>query len=458
VILLLLATVHAADRAPPPLAAAVPPAPPPVWVGALSSGAPVWIAPRHGLPIVRVELSLDTTTLRAGLAPGALDALGAVWGEGSGAGGSWRASLDRIGAAAAIGCGPTRCWAALEAPSEAAAEALAALGERVRAPSLAPRAVEQWRRAHRADWRTDWLAPGLVHARAVGRLLWPDGHPTRADRRAEDFTATTAEVRAAWRAVLADAPAHVVVAGDLTPEAALPVLEAAFGGLGRPPEALPSEALPPLGAAPRHVFVDAPGANQGQISVSWPSPAAGDLDAPAYALAFRAVAVGFGSRMNLRLRERDGLSYRVEGADDEGRSTVTLAVDPTRMPAALGALAAELDAATAGLTAAEVDASRRQAWAAGAEEVSTLAGISNGLWRDARAGASPGDTWRALAVYQDVSVSDVSAAAARWFATPRIWVVSGDAEIAEPALDEAGWGIDLRWGACSAVYGGGCPR
>jgi predicted Zn-dependent peptidase len=203
--------------------------------------------------------------------------------------------------------------------------------------------------------------------------------------------------------------------------------------------------------------VDAPGANQAQITVSWPSPGASAPDAPAYALAFRALAGGFASRVNLRLRERDGLTYRVEGTEDDGRSEVELAVDPARLPEALVALAAELDAARAGLTDAEVDASRRQVWAAGAAEMSTLSGLSERLWHEGQDGRAPGDTWRDLVMYRDVSTADVSAAAARWLATPRSWLVSGDGEALESALDDAGWPIDTRWSACFAVYGGGCP-
>ncbi|MDP2317547.1 MAG: insulinase family protein [Pseudomonadota bacterium] len=469
-LVLVAAPARSADRAaPPPVAPPSPPPPPVVWVGALRDGAiPVWGVERSSLPLARVELSLDVSALTGTFSPGALDALGAVWSEAGAP--EVRAELEGLGVALVVGCGAVRCWFALEAPVDVLAAALPGVSSLLREPRFSERALARWRRAARLEWRTDWLGPGLVHARALGRLTWAPAHPYRQDRARAAFAVGVTQVRAAWRTVLAQATPSVVVVGDLPSSRALPLLEGAFGSLGAAAagleRVLPVAVPPPLpvavGDAERHVFVHTPGANQALVTVAWAGPAPSAPDHAAYALAFRALAGGFSARLTQRLRERDGLTYRVDGSSTEeagyGRSEVELAVDPERLPAALAALREELDVAhTDGFSEDEVAAARHQTWVEGAVETSTFAGLAQSLWLDRRDGRPPGTALIHLSMYQDVSVAEVNAAARRWLGAPRLWLVSADGGLVEPALDEARWAIDTRWSACHAVYGGRCP-
>lgn len=469
------AGAHAAPRSPSfdvasQVAPSVPPPGPPraplVWTGALSGpgGMPVWIVERHGLPLVRLELSFDLTPIRAGLPPGALDALGAVWGEAT-QHIDTRDTFERLGADVSIGCGSLRCWGALEVPVEGLEASLARLGEVVRAPplgttALGATALARWRRASRREWRTDWLAPGIVHARALGRLAWPEGHAYRADRVQATFGVGSAAVREAWRSVVGGGAASLVVAGDVVPSDVLPRLEAAFGGLGgrASPLGVPRPSLPE-----RRVLVDSPGANQALVTVSWDSPSLIHPDNHPYSLAFHALAGGFTSRLNLRLREAEGLTYRVDGASSAdapfGWSEVELAIDPIQVATVVAVLTEELErAGIAGFTEDEVAAARHHAWVQGAVEASTLAGLARTLWLDRRAGSPPGQAMTHLAKLEAVSVAEVNAAAAAWLVGPRSWLVSGDTAVIEPLLEQAGWITDTVWGACQAVYGGPCPR
>ncbi|MDP2310548.1 MAG: insulinase family protein [Pseudomonadota bacterium] len=461
-----LLVVSTARAEPPPTLPIGPPAvlspsaptPPIVWSGTLGGGVPVALVERHGLPLVRVELSFDITMLE--VSAGALDALGGVWGEGL-ASGDTRDTLEKVGADVSLGCGAVRCWAVLEVPVEGLAEALALSARVVREPMLRSVGIARWRRDARREWSTDWLGPGIVHARALGRLTWPDGHPYRLDRStAADLQMHRADVRDAWRRVTGEAAASIVVAGDVVPAAVLPLLEAAYGGLGGGASA--AEVGPPSAPAGRHVLVNAPGANQAIVSVAWAGPTRMSADYGAYTLAFQALAGGFTSRLNLRLREDEGLTYRVDGAYSAeagyGWGQIELAVDPLRVGAVLAILTEELERArTEGFTEAEIGAARHQLWLQAAVETSTLAGLARVSWRERRAGMTPGASVTHLAMLQDVSVGQVAAAAATWLAQPRTWLVSGDGDTLEPALEQADWPTDVVWGACQAVYGGRCP-
>lgn len=458
--LLVLGIARAAE--PPPVPPPRPPPPPVVWSGVLSGDVPVTIVERHGLPLVRVELSFDTTAVRGAVALGALDALGQVWGEGAKAADT-RDTSERLGADVSVGCGAVRCWAVLDVPAERLPEALVAVAALVRDPRLEVGSVVRWRREARREWRTDWLGPGIVHSRALGRLTWADGHPYRLDRDAATFRVPAAAVREAWRVVVSEAAASLVVAGDVVPADTVPLLERAFGGLGGPSLPVPVAAPTPVPEGGAHVVASAPGANQAIVSVAWRSPASTDPHHDAYTLAFQALAGGFTSRLNLRLREDEGLTYRVDGGTSAepgyGWSEVELAVEPPRVGTVLAILSEELERARGeGLRAEEIDAARHQLWMENAVATSTLAGVARAFWLDRRAGQPAGAGVTHVSALGDVSLAEVNAAAAAWLGEPRIWLVSGDTDTLEPALEDAGWPTDTVWGACRAVYGGACPR
>jgi predicted Zn-dependent peptidase len=198
------------------------------------------------------------------------------------------------------------------------------------------------------------------------------------------------------------------------------------------------------------------------VAVTWAGPAAGAPDASAYALAFRALAQGFASRLNLRLREAEALTYGVDGAYTDGAgyglSQVQLRVDGGRVVDALAALRTELDRLGRGdLDVAALQAARAGAWVERAGDGATRVGLASQLGTEMLFGLAPGETARRLAMYRDVSLAEANAAAIRWLGTPRLWVVTGDRDTLEPALDAAGWPVDTLMSACTAVYGGPCP-
>lgn len=442
-----------------PFTPVVPPPPPhvpAVEVRALPDGTPAWFVPRDEVPLVRVELSLrhDGT-----VPPGALAALGARWGEGTEAhpGRSWRAALDGLGAETSVGCGTWRCWLDVEVPTDTLEPALALVAEALRAPELD--GIGRLRRAWRAEWKTDPRAPDLVPELALDRALFPDGHPWRQDRSPAFFRGVRpGAVRAVWADVLAGARASLVVVGDVDPDAALPMLAGAYGTF--PGKAPPSDPAPPR-SGPRGVLVDVPGEAAARVLVALPGPPRDASDAGAWALAVHVLGGDFAGRLNTRLREELGWTYAArathQDAPDFGLATIRATVPGERAAAALAEIGRLLDAAAAGgFREEEVAAARHTFFAEAAGSALTLRGLAAPLGHEQIGDLPPGETVRRVARLADVSVADVNAAARRWLAEPRTWVVSGDRNELEPLLEEAGLVPDTVWSACTAVWGRGC--
>lgn len=407
---------------------------------------PVYVLSREQ-PTVRLELSLATQT--AALSPADLAALSDVWGEGTTARTPerWREDLRQAGVLWSVRCDIQRCALVFTGPAEHLDMMIAAMAEVTFTPRFPAEARRRAGAAARRGWRDMWRAPGLVHGRAVTRLLWParvEGPPA---------AYTSGALAAVHRRLLSLAPPNFFVVGPVERDAVTRALANVFaGGLSPFPE----------GREPafvgfdteRHVLVDAPTALQARVTVAWAAPAD-----PAWGLAFRVLALGAESRLTRRLREQDGLTYGVEAAwRTSGESTVALTVDPERLSAALLAIGEELsDVREHGVTEQERLRAVRQELAEARRRYATSTDAAGTMWTDAILGLQQGESVIHINMYQDVSLAQIAAAAREVLGRPRLWVVSGDTDVIEPALEEAGWAIDRRMDVCAAAYGGRCP-
>lgn len=428
---------------------------PAVSTARLSGGADVALVERSGLPLVRVEVSMATGELveTGRLDPAALAVLGDTWNVSARgvAPAAWRRNVAARGGLLGAACDTARCSFHLVAPAEEAPALVAAVGELVSNPTLPGPRRAQAAAALRRAWATEWASAATVHRRAVARLLWPAGHPNRLDRVSPPSVSARA-LRTAWRTVVGEAAALVTVVGDATLARLLPDLEAAFGPLrgsaGR-------ATAPPALDARRAVLVDTGPRDDAHVSLVWRSPAAGASDHAAWLVVADSLVGPFTSRLNLRLRERDALTYRVDGGSREtpehGRTLVELEAPAARLRDVLRGLDAELDRVRReGPTASELTAARARHAAGG--EAEAYAELADVLWQSwsQRGAAALGEP------IHDVSLESARAAAASWLATPRTLVVTGHADELEGALGDAGWPVE-RWSACHAAYGGRCP-
>ncbi len=110
----------------------------------------------------------------------------------------------------------------------------------------------------------------------------------------------------------------MIVVGDLTTDALMPLLETAFGGWKNPPAPKPTVTLPPASQLKtRRVFlIDKPGAPQSQIRIGWVGVPRSTPDYFAIEVTNTVLGGSFTSRLNQNLREEHGYSYGARSVFD----------------------------------------------------------------------------------------------------------------------------------------------
>ena len=406
---------------------------------------------------MRVELSVAAGWLGAA-DPAAARVAGRVLLEGRQGAVPLQASLEALGAQVEVGVGASRLWLDVDALAGTEAEAVALAWGALAEMALPARAVRLAAREARADRRTLSRAPGAVHEAAVARAVYPSDHPLGAREPASWLRGLgRARVRGAARALLGQGAPAVVVVGDTTADAILPVLEAAWPGLGG--RETPGILAAPPRVGPRLVLVDDPGAASARITVSSPAPGAFTADLAVVELVNECFGGGFSSRLNARLREELGLAYgafsRVRAWPGHGRLLVDAVVAVGSLPAALE----EIDAVRRGMVesppaGAELEAARRGLLRDEAVNRGTAAGVAYELGLLVTWGEDP--AWRAehAARRAAATEADVAAAARALLDTDDVViVVSADAWAALDALDAAGRAPDAIWSADWVIDG-----
>jgi len=441
----------------PPVAPLPAPAFPVPTLHHLESGAPVWLVHRPDLPLVRVEVSLRGGQVAA-RRPLALQAAGALLDQGTAGhpGPTWQAAAGDLGARTTLGVGTFRAWVDVEVLSGGEGPALALLAEAIDQPELDRAAVRRLRRAWRRSGDDSDRSLNAVTDAARLRAELPPEHPLGAIWGDRDYRRLRpGRLRRAWRRQRAAAGVAVVVVGDASADRILPLLERHLGHLSA--DFTPARLTPPPARGPQRLLVDLPGLEQARVVLTLPAPGIGASDAPATDLVVHALCGAFTSRLNLRLRERDGLTYgascRVEARPGYGRLIVEVPTDASDVGAVVRAIEAELGAAVETLpTAAEHAAARRGLLVAAARdqlEGAQVAWVLGAALTHGRAPAAAADDLRALGA---VSVEDArSLAAATLGAADRTWLFVGDARTIEPALHAVERPPDRVWPAATVV-------
>lgn len=121
---------------------------------------------------------------------------------------------------------------------------------------------------------------------------------------------TRADLQAAHAAYFRPDNCVVVVAGRITPERAIALVDEAFGSWPTPEETIPPLVYPALPTTATHQAITQP-TNQAIVIVGYPAPSVKD---PAYA-ALKLISTflgnGLSSRLFVELREKRGLAYDV---------------------------------------------------------------------------------------------------------------------------------------------------
>ena len=306
------------DRSTPPPAGPPPELRvPPIQQHRLSNGIPVWIVEMHEVPVAQVSLLFDVGSAadpegRFGLA----SLTAAMLDEGAGS----RSALELADAVDFLGA-DLRTRSTFDAtsidlgvPVARLAEALPLMADVALRPAFPEDELARLKRERLTMLLQARDNPTAVAAEAFSRVLYGAAHrygTGEIGMPAAVSDMIAADVRSFYDARYRPDAASVIVAGDVKPDAVMPLLESAFGAwsaAGAPPAAprLPTAEQP---ASRRVIIVDKPGAPQSQIRIGWIGVARSTPDYFPLMVMNTILGGSFTSRLNQNLREQHGYAY-----------------------------------------------------------------------------------------------------------------------------------------------------
>jgi len=309
---------QAPDRSGPPALGPVPTLDvPPIARRELSNGLPVWIVEMHEVPVVAASLVVLSGSAAD---PAGKEGVGSLTAEMLDEGAGTRDALaiadaiDYLGASLRTANTFDASSVRLEVPVARLAEALPIVADVALRPSFPPQELERIRQ----EWLTSFLQarddPAAIAATAFPRLVYGPTHRygTLATGTPGSIRSLTVDDLTRFHAThYRPDHAALVIVGDVTVDAVLPLAEQAFGGWGAPAGPKPDAIVP---AAPqltaREVFlVDKPDAAQSQIRIGRIGVPRSTPDYPAITVLNTILGGSFTSRLNQNLREEHGYTY-----------------------------------------------------------------------------------------------------------------------------------------------------
>ena len=275
--------------------------------------------------------------------------------------------------------------------------------------------------------------PGVVASEALGHRMW-GAHPYALDLPQPEAVqaSTAAQLRAMHAGMVRPSDSVLIIVGDISAARVLDQVERALAQWTGHPAASRVPALPDPGPAPTLV-IDRPGSVQSSIRIGRGALSRSDPRYPALQLANLVFGGYFSSRWTENIREDKGYTYGPHSRVEHqvlGSSLlfdVEVATEVTA-PAMLETRYELGKIASLPVTEAEVEAVRQYAIGTLALSTATQAGLASTL--AALSAFGLGLEWiiEHPARLSAVSVDDVSAAAAEFFAPSRlVEVVVGDA-------------------------------
>ena len=343
---------------------------PPVFRTRLSSGLPVWIVEQHRSPqvvatiVIHAGASLDppgksgTATLAAELLDAGTETRDAL---------TLSESVEFLGASLTFRGGLDGAYGTLLTLSRHLRDGIDLFADTLTRPVFPPDQFERLRRQRLTMLLQQKDRPASVATSAFMRKIYPERHPYSTDAAGTE-TSVAALTREDILRFYADRygplNAALIVVGDVTPAAVLPILEQALGHwrarAGSAGDPLPVPVRMPAGL----YLIDRPGAPQSEIRIGVPALPRNTPDFFAATVLNRVLGGQFSSRINMNVRERLGLTYGAHSSfvflKQPGPFLVSGAFAGARTREAAEELLAEVDAVyRRGITAEELAFSRR---------------------------------------------------------------------------------------------------
>lgn len=283
----------------------------------LGNGAQVLVVENHAVPLVAVEIMIESGVDREPLDRHGLSSFVAqMLLEGT----TTRSSLEleiareRLAARLSSNSGFETTTLHLNALKDTLPDALALMSDVLLNPAFKAEDVERVRGLLLTSLAAKKGSPGALARDDFARAIWGDGNPwgLPSGGTPETLKAITPKDLARFhRTFFVPNNAVIAVSGDVTPDEAVAALEKVLGSWkkGRLP---PSKPVTLPEAAPRSiVFTDLPTATQSQVMVGWRAPRAQSPEILPLLVANNIVGGLFTSRLNQNLREQKAFSYGV---------------------------------------------------------------------------------------------------------------------------------------------------
>ena len=304
------------DRSKPP---AIGPAPalklPAIEKRTLSNGLQVQVMGMHKVPTVHLELAIRTGSGvdpagKFGLASLAADMLD----EGAGSRSALDISdaIDFLGAQLSTAGAIDATFVELHVPVARLADALPVMADVVIRPTFPDAELNRLREERLASLLEMQDDPEQLVQVAFPRIVFGNTHRygTPVIGTAASLKAfTTADLKSFHQAQFNPSNAVLVVAGDVTADAVVPMLEKAFGAWkGTSSKTAPMASATQL-TARRVYLVDKPGAAQSQVRIGWIGVPRSTPDYFPLRVLNTVLGEAFTSRLNNNLREVHGYAY-----------------------------------------------------------------------------------------------------------------------------------------------------
>ncbi len=289
--------------------------PPVPRISTLKNGVKVYLLERHDLPLATVQLTSKVGAGDLGALPGVAFFTGWMLEQGAGKRDALQISDDyeALGAQHGSSFGWDSGTVYVKVPVAGLDRALEILADVALRPTFPDGEIDRLRSRWLAQIQQEKQTPRTMGTNALAAVLYGRAHPYghSLSGEADDAKRVTRKelARVHEDAFAADRVA-ISVAGDVSPGALLPRLEALFGGMKRSTRALaPVPKAAQVKDPPRLVVVDKPGATQSQVLVSDVGLPFGTKDREAVWIMSAILGEMFSSRINLNLRERNAYTY-----------------------------------------------------------------------------------------------------------------------------------------------------
>jgi zinc protease len=306
-------TATATRQQPPPPAAERAFSFPPHSTAKLENGLTVFVVEDHRQPVVSVTLMLPgagSSThpgTKAGLA--AMTAALLRQGTTSRSAQQVAQTIDQVGGSLNASASEDVTQASVTVVTTALETGVELLSDVVRNPTFAPDEIERWRKQTLSGLQVAYSDPAYLQGVVGQRVAYGDhpyGYPTDGFPKTVG-TLSKEDVTGFFRERYSPAGAFVAVAGDITADAAVAIIRKHFGdwkGVATAPQT-PA----PAKHGRRIVVVDKPDAVQSQFGIVGGGVPRNHADWLALSVANQVLGGSFNSRLNLRLRAKEGLTY-----------------------------------------------------------------------------------------------------------------------------------------------------